>query len=347
MTLQSWKKPALAAALFAALWLGCRYLLPVMLPFLLGGGIALAAEPMVRLGTGKLGMPRALAAGVGVTATLVGILALGTVIGALAVREIGNLAGRLPDLQDTARQGMVMMQDWMVRLSNRAPEGVQPLLQRTAVELFDGSTVLLSGLTRQLPAVVGSALGTLGAGVIGLGTGILAAFLISIRLPQLKSAGNKYLPESWRENYLPALGRMRRALAGWLKAQLKLALVTYLVVAVGFVLLRIPNGPVWAAAVALVDAVPVLGTGTVLVPWAVVWMLQGQGLRAVGLLLIYGVAAVIRAVLEPRLVGRHLGLDPLATLAALYVGYRLWGFLGLLLTPILASAAKSLVTTKE
>lgn len=347
MTLHSWKKPALVAASFAVLWLGCRYLLPILLPFLVGGGIALAAEPLVRLGTGRLRMPRVFAAGVGVTATLAGILALGTVLGAVVVRELGSLAGRLPDLQDTAQQGMVLLQDWLVELSYRAPEGIQPLLQRSAVEFFDGSSALLGQVTQRLPAVVGTALGTLGSGVIGVGTGVLAAFLISIRLPRLKEAAGRYLPERWRGEYLPALGRMRRALGGWLKAQLKLALMTYVVVAVGFMLLRIPYGPAWAAVVALVDAVPVLGTGTVLVPWAVVWILQGRGVQAMGLLLIYGIAAVIRAVLEPRLVGKHLGLDPLATLAALYVGYRLWGFLGLLLTPILASAAKSLVTARE
>lgn len=347
MTLHFWKKSALFVLLFAVLWLALRYLLPVLLPFLLGGGVALAAEPLVRLATEKLKLSRPLAAGVGVTASLVGILTLGTVLGAVAVRELGSLAGRLPDLQETAQQGVVLLQDWLVDLSYRAPEGVQPLLQRSATELFDGSSAMLSQVTQRLPAVLGTALGRLGSGVIGLGTGVLAAFLISVRLPQLKAAGQKLLPESWREKYLPALRRMRRALGGWLKAQAKLALMTYVVVAVGFLLLRVPYGPAWAAAVALVDAVPVLGTGTVLVPWAVVWLLQGQGIQAVGLLLIYGVAASVRAILEPRLVGKHLGLDPLATLVALYVGYRLWGFLGLLVTPILASAAKSLVTAGQ
>ena len=110
-------------------------------------------------------------------------------------------------------------------------------------------------------------------------------------------------------------------------------------------LLGVRNGLFWAVLVALVDAVPVLGTGTVLVPWALVELLQGQTLRGVGLLAVYGVALVSRTVLEPRLVGRHLGLDPLLTLVFLYVGYRFWGILGMIFAPMIAAAAKGIAET--
>ena len=89
---------------------------------------------------------------------------------------------------------------------------------------------------------------------------------------------------------------------------------------------------------ALVDAIPILGTGTVLLPWALVSLLQHQHLRSVGLLLTYAAAFLTRTILEPRLVGRHLGLDPLVTLIFLYLGYRFWGILGMLLAPMLAAA---------
>ena len=77
---------------------------------------------------------------------------------------------------------------------------------------------------------------------------------------------------------------------------------------------------------------------TILVPWALVCLLQGRQLMAIGLLVIYGCAFVTRTALEPKLIGRSLNLDPLLTLLFIYVGFRLWGFLGLVFTPILASA---------
>lgn len=335
------KKILSLAVVFVGLWLGVRYVLPVALPFLLGAALALAAEPLVRRLTVRF--PRGVAAGVGVTAALLGTAAIGTVVAAVAVKEVGRLAAVVPDLQDTARQGMVLAQDFLVSAAEQAPEGVRPLLQRTALELFDDGTVMLQQVTQRIPGAVGTAVGWVGNGVLGVGTGVLSAFLISARLPKLRSALQQRLPQSWHEKYLPALRRVRHALGGWLKAQLKLSAVTWGIVTVGFLLLRISYAPAWAALVALVDAVPILGTGTVLVPWAVVCFLQGQSLRAVGLLCTYGAAMITRTVLEPRLVGRHLGMDPLATLVALYVGYRFWGILGLLFTPILASAAMSLV----
>lgn len=335
------KKIILFAAVAAGLWLGVKYLLPVALPFLLGAALAVAAEPLVGRLTRRL--PRSVSAGVGVSATLVGVAAIVTLIGAVLVKELKNAAAALPDLENTARQGMTLVQDWLVNLADRAPEGVRPALQRSVLEFFGGGAGMLQQLTQRLPGMVSTTVGWVGNGVLGVGTGVLSAFLISARLPGLKQAAKDRLPQSWHEKYLPALRRVRSSLGGWLKAQLKLSAVTWGIVTVGFLLLRIEYAPAWAAVVAVVDAIPILGTGTVLVPWALVCLLQGQTLRAVGLLCTFGVAVTARTVLEPRLVGRHLGLDPLATLAALYVGYRFWGFAGLLFTPILASAVKSLI----
>ena len=341
MSLSPVRKVFALAAAFVGLWLGVKYVLPVAMPFLLGAGLALAAEPLV--GRLAVRLPRGAAAGVGVSATMVGIVAIATLVGAAVVREVGSLASAVPDLESTARQGMTLAQDFLIGVADRAPEGVRPVLQRTVLDFFDDGTVLLRQVTQRLPGAVGATLGWLGDGVLGLGTGVLAAFLISARLPKLKKALRARLPQSWYDKYLPALCRVRASLGGWLKAQLKLCAVTWGIVTVGFLLLRISYAPAWAAVVALVDAVPILGTGTVLVPCALVCLLQGESLRTIGLLCTWGVAVMTRTVLEPRLVGRHLGLDPLATLAALYVGYRFWGILGLLFTPILASAAKSLV----
>lgn len=95
------------------------------------------------------------------------------------------------------------------------------------------------------------------------------------------------------------------------------------------------------------DAFPVLGTGTVLLPWSLICLLQRDGARAAGILGLYITAAVLRSVLEPRLVGRQLGLDPLAALAALYTGYRLWGVAGMLLMPMLAASVFRMLPEKQ
>lgn len=110
----------------------------------------------------------------------------------------------------------------------------------------------------------------------------------------------------------------------------------------GLILLRVPYSALWSLVIALVDAIPMLGTGTILVPWAGFCLLEHHTARALGLLGLYLAATLTRSTLEPRLVGRQLGLDPLLTLAALYAGFRLWGVGGMLLAPILTVTAVQL-----
>ncbi len=337
----SLRKTIWALGIFAAVWLGLRFLLPAVLPFALGLAIAVASEPVVGFGIRRCKLPRGVAAGVGVSITLLMLGGLLSLLGALAVKELGSLAAALPDVQQTAQQGMVLLQDWLVGMSENLPEGARNLATGTVLRLFDDGSVLLDQVTKRVPGVVGSVLSWVPDGALGLGTMVLSGFMLSARLPRLRKAVSDRLPPSWKEKTLPALRRAGHAAAGWLKAQGKLMAVTYLIVALGLTLLKINRGFLWALPIALIDALPVLGTGTVLIPWAVVCLLQGTPGRGFGLLAVYGAALLTRTVLEPRLVGKHLGLDPLVTLLFFYLGYRFWGLTGMILSPLLASMVRS------
>lgn len=335
------RKGIIPVVALLAVWLGAKYLLPVLLPFLMGMLLALAAEPVVRLGTQRFRLPRVAAAGVGVSLTLVLLAGILSVLGALAVKELGILAGSLPDV----RHGMVLLEDEMISFAQNLPEGVRSIATDGVLELFDGSGVLLEHFSGGVTGAMKSVLGWLPDGALGIGTGVLAGFMISARLPRLRQSIAKKLPNSWKEKYLPVLRHVRSSVWQWLRAQGKLMGVTYAIVALGLTVLGVRYGFFWAVLVALVDAVPILGTGTVLIPWAVTELLRGQTLRGVGLIGTYAAAMLTRTVLEPRLVGRHLGLDPLLTLIFLYAGYRFWGIFGMILAPLLAAAVKGATET--
>lgn len=341
------KKLLLLPVIFAAGWLAVRYLLPVLLPFFLGAALALAAEPLVAVSQRHLRLPRTAASGLGVTVTLVMVIALLSLVGAAAVRQLGQMASTVPDLEGTANQGMILLRDWLVGITERTPDAVRPMLTRSVLNFFDDGTALMEQMTRRIPAVVSSALSWVPSGALGLGTGILSAFMLSARLPRLKALREKEPFRAFREKYLPTLKRIRTSLGAWLRAQLKLMLVCFAILSVGFLILGIPRSFLVAGLVALVDAVPMLGTGVVLLPWALVSFLQQRQLRAIGMLCLWGAATVVRTVLEPRLVGKQLGLDPLLTLGALYMGYRFWGLPGMLLAPVLTSAVKTALTPTE
>lgn len=321
-------------------WLSAQYLLPIAVPFLLGAAIALAAEPLVCIFSSRLGLRRGISAGIGVSLTLVALALCVTVLGALAVRQVRSLADAMPDLGAAATDGMASLQHWMMDLAQQAPESIRPLATRSVDGLFSDGSVFLSKLTDLVASTASGIVSKLPGSALGVGTWLLSAFMFSVRLPSIRQWLGRRTPPGWRDRYLPMLQRLKRSVFGWLTAQLKLIAVTFGILTTGFFLLRIPHGPVWAAVVSLLDALPILGTGMVLVPWSVVCFLQGETLRAIGLLGVYAIAALARSVLEPKFVGKQLGLDPLLTLIAMYAGYRLWGIPGMLLSPLLAVTAQ-------
>ena len=330
------------AAGLAIGWLVLRYLLPVLLPFGAGLLLALGAEPAVSWSTQRLRLPRWAASGLGVSLTLLILTGFVGLLGLLGARALTQLAGKLPDLENTTTHLQGVLRSSVSGL----PEGIQPLANRAVEGLLDSGNQLVSQAGQRLPGFLSSLIGKLSQGALGVGTGLFSAFLFSARLPKLKALPQAYFPESFRQKFLPALHRGRAALGGWLKAQGKLCGITFCILLAGFLLLKIPFAPLWAAAVAVVDAIPILGTGTVLLPWALVCLLQHNHLRSVGLLCLYGVAALTRTVLEPRLVGRQLGLDPLVTLLSLYVGFRFWGIFGMLLAPMLAAGIAAALSAR-
>lgn len=340
------KKSISLLAAFFAVWLAARFLLPLCFPFLLGALLAFAAEPMVSF-LQKRRVPRCVCSGIGVSMAFCFLAMLVLILCAFALRELRRVAGVLPDLEDTAKSGIGLLQSWLLELASHTPQSVQPLLSENVTSFFSNGTSLLDKVIRYILGLAGNILSHIPDGALSLGTAVISSFLISARLPKIKSWLKKRLPEEKLKPAADALKRMKNAVGGWLTAQLKLMGVTFTILTLGFVVLRIAYAPLWALVVALVDALPVLGTGTVLVPWAVICFLQGEGARAIGLLGVYAVVTLSRSMLEPKLVGRHLGLDPLVTLMALYVGYKLWGVGGMIFAPLLAVTIMQVTPGRE
>ena len=333
MGAESVKKAGILLVGLALLWLSGRYLLPLALPFVLGGGIALAAEPGVAMLSHRMKWRRFPAVLLCVSLTLVLLTALIYLVGAAAVRELSHVARDLPRV------------DFLISAADRAPDAIRPMLIQTVMNTFADSTALLEQAANQLPSMAAGVIGKVSKGALTVGTGVLSGYMISARLPKIRSAISCKIPKSWREKAVPAICRIKTTFFGWLQAQLKMMSVTWLVIAIGLTILKIPYGFLWAILVALVDAVPILGTGTILVPWAIISFLQGNGQLGGGLMAVYGIASLVRSVVEPRVVGKSLGLDPLLSLMAVYFGFRLLGFVGIVLAPVSAALIKSMFTS--
>ena len=331
---------------FLLVWLAIRFFLPLFSPFVLGTLLTLSAEPMVRFLHKKLHIPRSVSAGIGVSMafSLLSILLL--CLCAFLIRELGNLSNVLPDLEQTAKQGISLIRNWLLQLSARTPDSLQPVLEQNVDRFFSDGTALLDKTTGYLLGLAGAILSHVPDSAFGLGTAFVSAFLISAKLPKIRRYLLRRIPRQWLHWLSEATKQTRLVISGWFTAQCKLVGVSFVILFLGLVILRIPYALLWAVAICLVDAFPVLGTGTVLLPWGLVCLLQGDTPRAIGLSAVYVVITLTRSMLEPKLLGSHLGLDPLVTLVSLYVGFRLWGIGGMILAPILTVIAIQLTAER-
>ena len=288
-----WKRASVVALTFLAVWLCLRYLFPLFLPFLLGLAISLSAEPFSFFLQEKLRWRRSCAAAAAVTGFLLVAVSALWLLGATAVERAMHLAGSLGGAAEQLSAGFETVRIWAVSLASKAPGGLAQPLTASVEELFQGGGALLHRGADAALSLAGQAAQRLPDSLVTLGTAVLAAYMISARLPRL-IARFTAIP-LWRKRLRPALLRLKNTGKCWLRAQVRLSAVTFGIVLGGLVLLGV-----------------------------------------------YLTALLTRSSLEPRLLGRQLGLDPLAALMALYAGYRIWGFGGMILAPILTVTAREL-----
>ena len=320
------------AALLAA-WLGLRLVLPLMYPFLLGALLALGAEGAADFLERRLRLPRFLAAGLAVGTLVAGLGLLLLFLAALAVSQLGGLCQALPSIAATVRSGLALLENRLLSLGSGLPGYRQAI-----TGLFSDGEELITRVGRLVLGRAGAILTRLPGQTLSLGTALLSGFMICAKLPSIRTRLRARRADPRLEALQKALGKLKNTGKLYLCSQLKLMGVTFCLLFAGFSLLRVGYPLLIALLVTLVDALPVLGTGSILIPWALVCFLEGSAARALGLLGLYATAALTRSVLEPKLVGSHLGLDPLVTLMAMYCGLRLWGLGGMLLLPMLAAA---------
>lgn len=299
-----WRRLGLRCLLWTAAVLFVWQVLPRMWalgwPLAVGFGLAsLLERPLVRLG--RLGLPRALGAAALVAALTAPVAALGWGLGKLIAGGAGEVLGALPPLPDWVAQ-------W-------ARESLLPLLAG-----------FLAGLAADLPGLL-----------VGLGVLLVATWAFSAGYPQVRRALVGLVPRPCRE-FCAGAGRIALGtLWRCLRAEAILSALVFLTVTAGLLLLGQPWAPAVALGVALVDFVPVLGSGTVLVPWALVTALAGRWQRALALLGLWGAATGVRELAQPRVVAGRTGLSPAASVAAVYLGLRLFGLAGIFLGPVAAT----------
>ena len=150
------------------------------------------------------------------------------------------------------------------------------------------------------------------------------------------------IPAKFRQGCSQLSSGLFSVMWGWLKAQLLLSAITFAQLSLFFYALKIDYALVLAFIVSVIDMLPVLGTGTVLLPWAAILLITGSTGRALGLLIAYLTATLVRNCLQPKLVSSQIGLNPAITIFSMYVGYCIFGITGMIFFPVLIIMVKQL-----
>ena len=328
------QKILLIAAVVAVTVFLLPRLLPLLLPFVIGLLVALAAEPAARFLRSRAKLPCWCC-----TALCVGgiLLLAGAAVFFLCrvlMSELTDFTRQLPELLAQLEGPVAKLRSWLEGLVSKLPQRTAQRMTRQISELFSGSSYLMQSMTGRLVGLVSGLLSGMPGLFIGMITSLLSAFFISASLPELRQKLQSRISRKRLEKMTAFRTRLRRTLGTWLLAQLELAGIACAALCLGLALLRVRYWLLLGILIALIDALPVLGAGIVLIPWAIISFLQENSVLGIGLFVLYGCVSVLKAALEPKLVGKKFGLHPLLTLAAFYVGWRLMGAGGMLLFPI-------------
>lgn len=213
-------------------------------------------------------------------------------------------------------------------------------------DILDGRLAeLLSELSVNLLASLGGALGSLLKTVVSAAPSAIlfgvsfVMFSIYFCLDHEKILANfsNFMPEGARQRFATIRERVLKALGGFLRAYAVLFAMTFVLSLVGLLILGRKYALTSALVISLVDMLPVLGTGAVLIPWALCSVLTGNIGLGIGLALLWLVITAVRAAAEPRIIGESVGISPIFSLVAAYAGFKLFGVLGMLLAPVAAA----------
>jgi len=320
------------------------------LPFILAYIISYITNPIVTFMEKKLRIPRKIASAITVIFTLLIIGSVITVILYRIIYEIRELANQLPQFIETLPDRWNTLFNKGMRIYVNLPPEISQFVD-TVIEAV--SDTLFNDLPAKIPSMLkpftgstfsfarnfASALPSILIFIIVL---FMSTYFISSDKDKIGSFLRKQFPVKWINRAISIKNDLIFALLGYIKAQLILMIITFVEVFIGFIIMGVDYAFLLSLLISVIDALPILGTGTVLIPWAIFSLITGNMPRALSLIILYGIVLLVRQLLEPKIIGKQIGLYPLVTLMSMYIGLQMFVFIGMILGPIVILIVKNL-----
>lgn len=316
----------------------CKYLLPVLTPFIVALIVTMCLNPLIRIvgrHEPKLRKPFAIALCAGFYIVLAYILIN---FGWSLTQKVGDLIARIPALFEAQiAPALWMLYDRIQELANDVDPSLAHEINAIFNETMQNMRVYITEYSMKAVGFLTDTITALPAIFIGVLVTVISTFFMIGDFDNLVKQAFKLIPSSRRDAVSTTLVYAKNILVKYIKSYSLIFSITFIELAVGFSLMRIPNAILIGLLVAIFDILPILGTGGILIPWAIIVAILGNGGLAFALLFLYVFILVVRNIIEPRIVGKQIGLHPLVTLIGMFIGLKLFGVIGLFGIPIALS----------
>ncbi len=322
-------------SLILLFWLAPKLVLFFM-PFVLGFILAKLANPLVAFISEKCKIRRK-AVSVFVIIVVLGIVALIIYgIGSFLGKQLSGFILDLPDTWKAAEIEIKKAGAHFTKLFERLPADSQEKLLSFQSSLDVYISEIISKISTPTVTAIGNAAKHIPNAVIGIIMCFLSAYFFIADKDYMGNFLKKYMPESLLMKWDLVWGSLVRSVGGYFKAQLKIEVWMYLLLYLGLMIAGVKYAALVALGIAFLDFFPVFGTGTVLAPWAVIELLNGDYVQAVIFIVLWGAGQLLRQIIQPKIMGDSMGMPPIPTLFLLYIGWKLNGVWGMIIALPLA-----------
>lgn len=300
------------------------------MPFVIGWILSVIAGPLVTFLEKKLKIMKRL--GSAITIILVLALCIGLIYLIISQiwEEISVLIRNFPSMYHDLERGLSQIGTQGNTLFERFPEQIQNSWATLMNNLDDTASSLIGRIGEPTIEVAGNVAKRIPSVLIGTIVAFVSAYFFIADKENLGEWVKKVVPKSITSRLLLVGENLKYAMGGYFKAQFKIMGIVFAILLVGFTLMQIRFSILLAIAIAFLDFLPFFGTGTALIPWAIYKFLVGDYKMVATLVILYGVTQLVRQLIQPKLVGDSMGLNPLYTLFLLYLGYRVGSVLGMI-----------------
>lgn len=317
-----------------AVFLLVIFLVPRLLfffsPFVVGWIIAWIASPLVRFFEEKLKIRRKAGSAFVIIAVIGVIVFVLYLAGVKLSKEAMGLLEALPDMWEGTQEDFSEIGERLNVVYSRLPKDVQLSISDAVSQVGSYMGDIVGSISTPAINVVGNFAKQIPSIVIGIIMALLSAYFFVSDRSSINQWFREHTPLSVQSRYRMIRHSLVTAVGGYFKAQLRIEIWMYLLLVIGLTVLHVDYAVLIAVGIAFMDFLPFFGTGTIMVPWAIVKVLSADYQMALGLLIIWGVGQLARQVIQPGIVGDSVGLPSLPTLILLYVGYKLGSVIGMI-----------------